>query len=405
MPPKKTEVCIIYQTDPLGTVAGGIDSFIRGILGAAPDDISMHMVGITTDPEKRPTGKWTECYIHGRPFQFYPVSSTDSLSIQRRIPLSVRLMISLLLKRLPRFIDIIEFHRIEPVLGFLLSKRPINLFMHQDMTVIRKKNCDIRWKHAPWLYFKLEALLLSKIKSLFAVRKNAVDAYRTRYPTMAEKFRFLPTWMDPNIFSPIPEQEKEALKNKLANSYGFNKKDLLLNTVGRLDHQKDPLLLLNSFKILLNEESNTSLIMIGEGVLKGKVKEHILKLGLSEKVILAGLRNPWEIADLHRVSDVFVLSSVYEGMPICVLEALGCGLPVATTEVGEVRMIVKPEENGEIALSRTPRALAQAIANCLKKRETYKGAPCTNAVQKFVPEKVLEPVYENYRRLANQAKI
>jgi glycosyltransferase involved in cell wall biosynthesis len=87
-----------------------------------------------------------------------------------------------------------------------------------------------------------------------------------------------------------------------------------------------------------------------------------------------------------------------------VLEALGSGLPVATTDVGEVRRVVRPGVNGEIAGSRSVEDLVRAVADCLDRLDTYAGAPCTEAVADYVPHKVLAPVYETYRALAARAK-
>lgn len=68
-----TQVCIVYPTDPAGVVLGGIDSFIRGILRWAPDDIGMHLVGMTTDAAARPVGLWHTCETGRKPFKFFPV--------------------------------------------------------------------------------------------------------------------------------------------------------------------------------------------------------------------------------------------------------------------------------------------------------------------------------------------
>jgi glycosyltransferase involved in cell wall biosynthesis len=117
-------------------------------------------------------------------------------------------------------------------------------------------------------------------------------------------------------------------------------------------------------------------------------------------VILAGLRSPAEIADLLRVSTVFVLSSAYEGMPMCILEALGSGLPVAVTDVGELRRIIQPGVNGEIASEHSPDALSSAILLCINHYDAYSGKPCLDVAMNYTPSKVLEQVYQNYRRLA-----
>src|SRR5262245_32591819 len=54
---RQTRVRIFYQTDPAGPVLGGIDSFIRGLISASPPDIRFSVVGVTTDPIRRPVGR------------------------------------------------------------------------------------------------------------------------------------------------------------------------------------------------------------------------------------------------------------------------------------------------------------------------------------------------------------
>jgi glycosyltransferase involved in cell wall biosynthesis len=140
--------------------------------------------------------------------------------------------------------------------------------------------------------------------------------------------------------------------------------------------------------------------MVGDGVLKNPLKHHADKLGLQERILFVGSLTAQDISELLRIADLFLLSSAYEGMPICVLEALGCGLPVATTDVGEVGRVVFEGINGEITNDRSPESLSATIVSCLDKLPQYSGIPCTNAVSEYVPSRVLEPVYENYRRLA-----
>jgi glycosyltransferase involved in cell wall biosynthesis len=84
-------------------------------------------------------------------------------------------------------------------------------------------------------------------------------------------------------------------------------------------------------------------------------------------------------------------------MPIVVLEALACGLPVVTTDVGEVRRSVRDGVNGYIADGRSPGGIAALMDRLLANRETLAGAPCTDAVLEFTPQRVLSRVYENHR--------
>jgi glycosyltransferase involved in cell wall biosynthesis len=87
---------------------------------------------------------------------------------------------------------------------------------------------------------------------------------------------------------------------------------------------------------------------------------------------------------------------------MCVLEALGCGLPVASTDVGEIRRVIHPGTNGEIAIDRTSKGLAAAVLKVLENIKDLSGAPCVAAVAEFVPQKVLAPVYQAYREMTRR---
>jgi len=82
--------------------------------------------------------------------------------------------------------------------------------------------------------------------------------------------------------------------------------------------------------------------------LRNEIQEFIRSRSLTEKVILCGAKIQDSVVQYLHGADTFVLSSVSEGMPMCVLETLGCGLPVVSTEVGEARRVVLHGENGEV---------------------------------------------------------
>jgi glycosyltransferase involved in cell wall biosynthesis len=95
------------------------------------------------------------------------------------------------------------------------------------------------------------------------------------------------------------------------------------------------------------------------------------ELGLGERVRFAGAASPAEIADALRAADLFVLSSLSENMPLAVIEALCCGLPVAATDVGGVPEAVR--EDGVLAPPGDPERLAVAIRSVLDGYECYDG--------------------------------
>jgi glycosyltransferase involved in cell wall biosynthesis len=387
-------VRIFYQTDPAVTIAGGIDTFIRGMLKAAPADIELSVVGLTTDPSARPVGRWSECKVDGRAAWFFPVGRLHDPRGRSRIPLSVRLTAGIArhFYACTSGCDVLEFHRIEPALLFLRDPRPKNAFVHQNMAdALGSRGSDVRWRALPWLFFLLERLMLESAASVFGVRADAVEAYRSRYPHLAHCFRFIPTWMDPDVF--FPAREPQAREERVVVS------------VGRLDSQKNPLLLIDGFALLARRRADVRLVMVGDGVLRKEVEARIGHHGIGSRVVLAGLRPPREVADLLRRADCFALTSAYEGMPMCVLEALGCGIPVVSTRVGEIERVVKPGINGELVAPATPESVADALEKILSAGHTYAAQACVAAVADYVPQKVLASVFEHYRRLLRPAGV
>ncbi len=400
---KRSHVCIVYPADPLGVIPGGIDTFIRGVVSWAPSDIEICVVGVTTDPESRPKNQWTSCQLGDRSFQFYPIMAVRSSEKQARVPVTLRFLLALMLRKVEIPADVLEFHRIEPCLSFFRDKRPKTLLMHQNMEVLRNAGSDIRWSYFPKLYFKLEDVVLPRISSVFCVREDAASGYRKRFPTMIDRIHFTPTWVDPELFQPPRDAERRLGRQSLHTEFGFSPDDFVLVTVGRLDKQKNPLLLIDAFHQLRQTMPDVRLLMVGDGVLRDQIEERLQQFQLESAVKLCGVKRAPDISRYLQSADTFVLSSAYEGMPMCVLEALGSGLPVVTTDVGEVARAVKSGVNGEIVSEHDPNALANAIMRCRENIETYRGEPCLSAVQQYTPEKVLAPIYENYRRLAAQS--
>jgi len=146
------------------------------------------------------------------------------------------------------------------------------------------------------------------------------------------------------------------------------------------------------------------LVWVGEGVLRDEVLKEINTSGLAGNVTLAGLLKPEEVANMNRAANMFVMSSAYEGMPIALIEAMACGLPVVTTDVGEVRRLVSVGHNGEICPAGNAEKLASALLRGIDASERYGGTPCIETASRFTPQNVLGPVYANYRKLAGRAE-
>ena len=397
------KVTIVYPADPIGVIPGGIDTCIRDIIRSAPDDFQYTLLGATTDPVARPVREWTTCTLGSKHFEFFPLYAIENAEIQPKIPATVKHLLPLLLHKPKHEIDILQFHRIEPVIPYIKLKVPKFTFIHQNMAVVESKNSDIRWKYIPGLYFKMEDWLIPKFNAVFCVHRKGVERYKKRYPDIENNFDFIPTWMNPDVFFPADEEQRRKIRHDLMSEYSIGSDNKILLSVGRIDKQKNPYRLIDGFERLTKKEEKVHLLMIGDGVLRKDIEEYISKLQISDKVTITGILPNELVAKYLRGSDILALASDYEGMPRCVVEALGCGVPVATTDVGEVKKVVKSGVNGKITDTFDAISFSDALYDCLVNLDKYKGRPCTDAVIEYMPSKVLSKVFTHYRKALNKS--
>ena len=149
---------------------------------------------------------------------------------------------------------------------------------------------------------------------------------------------------------------------------------------GRLHPQKDPVLLVRSIAAMNN--SNVHLLIAGDGDLRDEVRAEIDRLGLSQQVTMLGAIDRTELAQLQRVSSVFILTSAYEGLPLVVLEALACGTPVVTTRCGETPNLLTPN-SGVVCEERTPVAVADALRKVLHNPGDFPISACVEAAEPY----------------------
>ena len=134
-----------------------------------------------------------------------------------------------------------------------------------------------------------------------------------------------------------------------------------LVTVGRLQAPKDALTLIRALAEL--PRGACEAVIVGDGPDRPALESEARRLDLQSVVQLAGERN--NIPELLAASDVFVLSSRSEGLPLSILEAMAAGLPVVATNVGGVPELVVQEETGFLVPPGDPQALAVALERLL----------------------------------------
>ncbi len=169
-------------------------------------------------------------------------------------------------------------------------------------------------------------------------RKSFEDLYRYK-----KEIPCIYNGIDTDKFRPLPEAHE----------------GVRLVCVGRFEPQKNQKLLLRAFAEVHKQCPEAILELVGDGYLRSELEALVAELGLGDCVIMEGVSA--DVAGRLNRADVFVLSSDFEGLPVSVLEAMACGLPVVSTDAGGTRDIVINEENGLIVPVGDQAALQDAM--------------------------------------------
>lgn len=134
-------------------------------------------------------------------------------------------------------------------------------------------------------------------------------------------------------------------------------------SAGRLSDQKGFDDLITAFATVSHKRDDLVLVIAGKGKLEDELKAHARNLGVEEKVKFLGFIE--NVDPLMKGCDLFVLSSLFEGMPNVVMEAMAVGKPVIATDVNGARELMNDGETGIIVPAKNPDILAQKILELL----------------------------------------
>lgn len=140
--------------------------------------------------------------------------------------------------------------------------------------------------------------------------------------------------------------------------------ELVIGHVGRFNPQKNHSFLIDIFAALLKKEPNAVLLLVGGGEDMTKIQAKAQALGVAEHVRFLGIRS--DVADLMQAMDVFVFPSLYEGLPVTMVEAQAAGLPCIISDKVSPECILTDGLVDTLPLSAEPEAWAEKM---LEKRE------------------------------------
>lgn len=228
------------------------------------------------------------------------------------------------LKVFKEFKDILRHNKYDIIHINLLSAA--NLFLILIANIYGKKNIVIVHCHNSSIPRGLARrtlhLLNCHILRRLPVQKWAcsIKAGEWLWGKTFNKEDVLANAVDCTIFC-FDEQKREEYR-KIC---GFKANEIVLGFVGRLIEQKNPLFLLEIMECIEKVMPNVKLLVIGDGPLADRFKQESERLNLGEKVYIAGAKK--KVADWYQAMDIFVLPSLFEGLPMVGIEAQAMGLP------------------------------------------------------------------------------
>lgn len=262
-------------------------------------------------------------------------------------------------------IDIVHTHLFESnVIGRIAAK-----LAKVPVTVSTIHNI-YHWKKGKGFKNRIKALV-DKITAnyftdmLIAV-SDSVRKYHIDLGFNAKKIVILRNMVDLNEFKPLHNFDPVKKRRELRLDINC---PVILN-VAVLSEQKGHKYLLKAAKSILTTVPNTQFLIVGDGPLKAQLMSIAKIAGVSDNVTFIGMRK--DIPELLSTCDIFVMSSLWEGLPITLLEAMAMAKPIVATSVGGIPEVIENGKDGILVPPKDPEALADAIIYLLRNKEKAK---------------------------------
>ena len=283
--------------------------------------------------------------------------------------------------------DIIQTHlQYSNILGSVagrIANIPVVSMLHSTGYTLNNKTSDLikdKIEHLALRYLPARVVAVGfKVADVYHsyLRRESIEVISNAVATIAS----------------ISNKERTSIREELS----ILPVQPVLITVGRFSPPKSYEDLIEAFSKLVIRRPDAVLIMIGDGPLFSKIKALVVSMKLQESVCLLGERD--DVPRFLSSSDVYVSSSIWEGLPMAILEAMMAGLPVVATEVGDIPRIITPSVGRVVPVSQ-PELLANAVESILNNdsgREKMGIAAREYAVRNFSVQVWMEKLLNLYQ--------
>jgi len=212
------------------------------------------------------------------------------------------------------------------------------------------------WKK--WYHFLIDKILGFFTKKIVCNSEEVKNLCVSKLKLRDQKFTVIINGIDLDFY------EETSVKLEIKKEFGIEEGERIVLSGGRLSWEKGLEYLVYSAKRVINEFPAVKFLIAGEGPEKEKLKKLVEKLLLKNKVVFTGYRK--DLPFIIKTSDIVVLSSLWEGMPNLLLEAMALGKPIVATNVGGCKEIIKDGKNGFLVEVKDVENLAERILVLLK---------------------------------------
>lgn len=269
--------------------------------------------------------------------------------------------------------------------------------------VLRTVHNEREWGKRPWRRWLLTNLLYPFFFSAeLGVSQKVAANLKNRWVAqlLGREARCVYNAIDLDRFENLGQRHLRTLKRQ---ELGLPLDARVVITVGRLTQQKGYDVLLKSFRLVRQRLPDVYCIIVGDGVLSLSLQKQARRLDIADAVIFTGSRT--DVEELLTVADLFVSSSLWEGLPTVILESMAANVPVIATKVSGSIELISDGKTGLLVSAGDSKALAQAMVELLQdpERAYQMTKAAKKVVQRFSVAHVVGEYIEIYNHLLSQS--
>jgi L-malate glycosyltransferase len=220
----------------------------------------------------------------------------------------------------------------------------------------------------------------------------------------------LPEKRTETIYNGVPLKDFQAvngdaqLRRNVRKELGIDDGEFAIVQVARLNSLKDHATAIRTLKRLRDDQVPAKLILVGDGEERSVLEKLVASESVESDILFLGARS--DIPRLLAAADAFLLSSISEGIPLTLIEAMGAGIPIVSTNVGGIPEVIEHGVSGLLA----PAGDAETLATHLKslwqnseQRSRLAENGCQRAVEQFSLEQMHRQYVEVYEQVLGRA--